>query len=208
MISISAISLHVCLFISFRKGYKLYDSMHEDGFKKDIWFNRFLIQNGLGFFLTWLSLATNLNFAVFLTYDASVKVDISSTVVLIIILALIITYFVLENFIWQRLKFNSFRLRLFPFSSFSIGFICRYLLYLVTPWFVLNLALIGSIAKNFNGKSPTRNNIITVILLVIVVIFTIIKIIMFILYHTKLKHKVKRAICRKSSASSTQPIMD
>ena len=102
MISLSAISLHVCLFISFRRCYKLHDSLHENGYKKDIWINRFLVQNGLGFFLTWLSLATNLNFAIFLTYDASIKVDISSTVVLIIILALIVTYFILENFIWQR----------------------------------------------------------------------------------------------------------
>lgn len=172
MISVSAISLHVCLFISFRKCYQLNKVMY----KKDIWINRILVQNGLGFFLTWLSLATNLNFAIFLTYGASVAVDISSTAVLIIILALIVTYFVLENFVWQR-----------------------YMMYLFAPWFVLNLALIGSISKNYNGTTPSRNNILTVVLLILVVIFTIVKICMVVLYHTKLSHRVHRVVCKKAS---------
>ena len=143
--------------------------------KKDVWLNRFLVQNGIGFFLTWLSLASNLNFAIFLTYEAGVKVDIASTVVLIIILAVIIVYFVLENFIWQR-----------------------FMLYLFTPWIVLIIALSGSVSKNWKSESPTRNNIITLVLLIIVILMAIAKLIMFVLYHTILKHRVNRRLCHRS----------
>ncbi len=102
MISISAISLLVCLFISFRQSYKLREEILLHIGRKDIWLNRILLQNGLAFFVTWLSLATNLNFAIFLTYSASIEVSISSTVALAIILVLVIVYFILENFVWQR----------------------------------------------------------------------------------------------------------
>lgn len=76
--------------------------MIQHGLKADVWINRFLLQNGVAFFLTWLSLATNLNFAIFLTYEAGLEVSISSTVALIVILLIVVVYFILENFIWQR----------------------------------------------------------------------------------------------------------
>jgi uncharacterized protein YacL len=132
---------------------------------KDIWLNRFLVQNGLGFFLTWLSLASNLNFANFLSYSANIDQSIGSTVALVIIIGVIGTYFVLENFIWQR-----------------------YLVYMFTPWFVVVVALIGSLNKNWSSSSPNRNNIITLVLLICVIILIAIKITMFVLYHTKYNH--------------------
>ena len=141
-----------------------------------------MVQNGLGFFLTWLSLASNLNFAMFLAYGSGIKMDIASTVALILILVIIVTYFILENFVWHR-----------------------YLLYLFTPWIVLILALSGSMSKNWNASSPSRNNIITLILLIIVILMTITKIVMFILYHTVLKQRVHRCLCRRSTNSK---IMD
>lgn len=81
--------------------------MIENGLNHDVWMNRFILQNGIAFYLTWLSLATNLNFAIFLTYEASVEVSISSTVALIAILIIIVAYFVVENFVWPRLVNNT-----------------------------------------------------------------------------------------------------
>lgn len=179
VISVSAISLHVLLFISHRKSYNSYDSMIKHDLKVDVWINRFLLQNGVAFFLTWLSLATNLNFAIFLTYEAGVEVSISSTAALVVIFLIVVVYFILENFIWQR-----------------------YLLYTFTPWFVLNLALIGSIAKNYVASSPTRNNIMTVVIFVIILLFTITKIVMCILYHSKLKHKLNTYLCKKKPVAN------
>ena len=63
-------------------------------------------------------------------------------------------------------------------------------MYIYSPWFVLNLALIGSMTKNYNKTSPTRNNIITAVLLALIVLFTVVKIIMNILFHTKLRERV------------------
>ena len=135
-----------------------------------------MLQNGIGFFLTWLSLASNLNLAIFLTYEAGVAVDISSTIALIVILAAVVVYFILENFIWQR-----------------------FLLYLFTPWIVLILALSGSLNKNWVNTSPTRNNIITLIILIIVAIMSITKIVMCVLYHTLCKSRVSRSFCNSST---------
>ncbi len=136
--------------------------------KPDIWLNRIILQNGLGFFLTWLSLATNLNFATFLTYENGVDMQLSSTIALIFILAIIVVYFVVESIIWPR-----------------------YLLYMFTPWFVVIIALIGSVAKNWISTKPTRNNIITLILLIITVLLAISKIVLFILYKTKFTNRIK-----------------
>lgn len=167
MIVAATLALHVCLFISFRRGYSLREKMIAQGYKKDVWLNRFIVQNGLGFFVTWLSLASNLNFANFLTFSASVPQENSSTLALVIIIIVVVTYFVLENFIWQR-----------------------YLVYMFTPWFVVIVALIGSLTKNWNQSSPKRNNIITLIFLLIILCLFAVKMIMFVLYHTKLKHKL------------------
>ena len=123
----------------------------------------------MAFYLTWLSLASNLNFASFLHYVAGVDLYLSSTIALIIILGCIVTYFVLENLIYQR-----------------------YLLYVFTPWIVVIIALSGSIGKNWVTAAPSRNNIITAVLLAITILLAIGKIVMFILYHTALKSRVDR----------------
>ncbi len=98
MVTIASIALLVCLFISHHESYRLREKMT----LPDIWINRVLVQNGLAFFATWLSIATCLNFAIFLYRRASLTQDIASTIALVIILALIILYSVLENVIWQK----------------------------------------------------------------------------------------------------------
>lgn len=101
-------------------------------------------------------------------YACSVDVSTSGTIALFIILVLVVTYSVLENIVWPR-----------------------YLLYMFTPWFVLNIALVGLITQNWK-TTPTRNNIIGLTLLIIIFVLTIIKIVMFILYQTKLKNRLAK----------------
>lgn len=61
-----------------------------------------------------------------------------------------------------------------------------------TPWIVVNLALAGSIAKNW-GKQTAQNEILTIILICITGLMAIAKIVMFALYKTKLKHRLHRS---------------
>lgn len=174
------VPLNVALFIYYRKLDKCKEEMKEHRLKVDLVFLRILPQNGLALFATWLTLATNLNFATFLVYDCGANQDVASTIILFIILVIAVTYFIIENFIWQR-----------------------YMLYNFTPWFVINFALIGSLVKNFKTSNPSRNNIITLILLLITLLLAIAKIVMFILYKTACKKRVNRRICHRERISET-----
>ena len=151
--------------------------------KVDIWLVRILVQNSLGLFLTWVSIASNLNFAFFLGYNAGVNIYTSASIALAIILLTIIVYFILENFIWQR-----------------------YLLYMFSPWFVIHIALIGCLVRNWNAGSPSVNNIFALIMLIIAFFMLIVKIVMFILYHTVLKNRVDSVICRRNRVNDTDVV--
>ncbi|CAF1032596.1 unnamed protein product, partial [Brachionus calyciflorus] len=102
LIVFCVVPLDVALIIYYRKLDQCKQEMKEHGYKKDLVFSRILIQNGLATFATWLTLATNLNFATFLTYDCGINQDISSTIILFIILIIAVVYFIIENFIWQK----------------------------------------------------------------------------------------------------------
>jgi hypothetical protein len=73
----------------------------------------------------------------------------------------------------------------------DIFFWPSYLLYVFTPWIVVNVALIGSLTKNWINGAPTRNNIITLTLLIIIFLFAVTKIVFFVLYNTVLKNKIR-----------------
>ena len=141
---------------------------------------RFFVQNGLAFYATWVSIASNLNFAIYISWRLGANIENAGTGALFLVLAAIITYFILENFVWRS-----------------------YLLYQFSPWIVITIALIGSLTKNWQSSSPTRNNIITLIMLIVVVLLIIARIILFILYKTKLKHKINtQTICESNEMNN------
>lgn len=129
---------------------------------------RALIQNGLAFFLTWTTIASTLNMATYLTYDLGIDLSVATTTALLIICTIMSIYFVIENFVWQR-----------------------YLLYVFAPWCVILIALSGSLLKNWMAP-PSRNNIITLVVLVLAVGYTAVKFVMFGLYQTVCKPSIDR----------------
>lgn len=171
------IPLNVALFIFYRQLDKCRENLKERRLFIDYVLIRILPQNGLATFATWLTLATNLNFASFLAYEAGAKQEVASTIILFIILIIAVVYFVIENFIWQR-----------------------YLLYNFSPWVVLNFALLGSVIKNYNRTTPSRNNIISIILLIITFLLAIAKIVMFILYKTAFKRFSNRVVFHRNQS--------
>lgn len=171
LILITVLALYVSVFFTLRQfSQSLTDELYDAGFGKDVVCVRIFLQNGLAFFATWLTLATNLNFAMVLTYSANLDMMTVTTVILFIILALVLAYSVLENVVFPRALLHQF-----------------------APWFVLNVALIGSLTKNWVSGAPTRNNIITLVIECIVVGLTVIKIATFVLYKTVLKSRVANA---------------
>ena len=115
------------------------------------------MHNGIALYLTWVLLSFALNTNAYLIYDLGVEMNKSSLIILSVICFLLFTYCILENFIWQK-----------------------YLIYVITPWFVVILNNAGILIKNWVQSYPSRTNLASLLLLVITFFFTFIKIIMFI----------------------------
>lgn len=127
---------------------------------------RLLLQNGLAFYLTWLSLVTFINFAIYISYGLSANQATASTITLGLILGIILVYFIIENFIWQR-----------------------FLLYVVSPWFVLLVTYNGILTANWQTVNLNRNNIISLATFVVIVVCFAIKLLMICLYKTFCSHR-------------------
>jgi hypothetical protein len=176
-------TLYLTLFISHRKLNENEEIMRENGLKVDIWLVRIFIQNGIAFYATWVSIASNLNFAIYIIWRLGAGVEDAGTAALFLILAAIINYFILENFVWRK-----------------------YLQYTFSPWFVMVIGVIGSLNKNWNYDSPTRNNVISLVIIIIVTILFIIRIVLFWLYLTILKERFQGNLFRKNHIISGKPL--
>lgn len=70
--------------------------------KLDVWCVRILVQNGILFYATWVSIATCINVAVYLEYNLGVSSSKAGTAALAILTSTIILWFILENFVVQE----------------------------------------------------------------------------------------------------------
>ena len=120
-------------------------------FRVDLYMNRILIQNGVAFNATWVTIATLLNLGIVIAYWGGVDQSTASTVSLSVLTCEVLVYFVLENFILER-----------------------YLRYTYSVWPVVIWALSGSIAQNWD--SSNTNSIITAVLLALACALYLVKI--------------------------------
>lgn len=94
-LSLVACGIIVCLSLN-RAGSVL----ERSGNKKDVWFTRLILLNGLAFYGTWGAVATVINLLQVLKYDAGVADDYQCAWIgLGIVTFLVITWFVLETFV-------------------------------------------------------------------------------------------------------------
>ncbi|XP_022089425.1 uncharacterized protein LOC110978609 [Acanthaster planci] len=114
-----------------------YDLVHNK--RGDLVAIRAIIQNGMAFYATWVTIATLLNLSIVLSYWGGMEQSTACTISLSILLVEVLLYSVLENVVWER-----------------------YLRYTYTVWLVVIFALIGSIAKNWNVEKT--NSIFSVVL--------------------------------------------
>lgn len=110
--------------------------------KVDLYLTRVLVQNGLAVYATWTTIASLVNLNVVLTTEAKMSQSDASTTVLSILVVVIATWFVLENWLLER----------------HVRYIWS--IYPSVIW-----ALSGVFTKNFNTASPSRNNIFNAALL-------------------------------------------
>ncbi|KAL4229510.1 hypothetical protein ACF0H5_012550 [Mactra antiquata] len=155
-------TLYICLVFSYRGLYNSIETLQRGGAGKEVWFNRILVQNGMSFFATWVSIASLLNFAIVLSYTWSRSTELSSTVALGLLSVEIIVWFTLDVF-----------------------FLDKYTRYTVTPYIVVVVALIGSINKNFDLDIRERNSIFTAVLLGVAGLLLLMKLIVIVVRHRK-----------------------
>jgi hypothetical protein len=132
------------MFISYRHLDKHIEFLKKDGRKFDIWCIRIMVQNGLGVYAAWTTIATLLNMAMVMIYKGPNQVDndVASTVALSLLVVELLGY-----------------------TFADIVFLDRYTRYTVTPFVVVPIALGASLAKNY--KAGSRNSIMTIVMVVL-----------------------------------------
>ncbi|XP_067233552.1 uncharacterized protein si:ch211-161h7.5 [Chanodichthys erythropterus] len=130
--------------------------------KVDLWCIRILVQNGIATYTTWTTIATLINFTVVLRYDAGMTQSDAATVSLSILLGEAISWFILENFVFEK-----------------------HLRYILTVYPVVIVALSGNMTKNFNSADPSRNGIYIAVLLGLACTLFAIKVLLVIWRHIK-----------------------
>ncbi|XP_076813709.1 uncharacterized protein LOC143460178 isoform X3 [Clavelina lepadiformis] len=118
-----------------------------------LWLMRILVQNGLALFNTWLTVASAIGFCELITYKDSpaesqaalrgfFTEEDASTLTLSLVLSIIVTWFIMENFVWQK-----------------------YCQYTLTVYPVYILALAGLVGRLQNEEDATRNLLLAAIAL-------------------------------------------
>ncbi|AWP20611.1 Hypothetical protein SMAX5B_001584 [Scophthalmus maximus] len=138
-----ALTNYVVIFFSCH-GLHNYGAWLNKYHKVDLWLHRVLIQNGVAIYATWTTIASMINLAIVLNYNASLSPTDAATVSLSILTAVLIVWFILENFVLD--KHVRFILTIYP----------------VVIW-----ALTGVFMKNYNAEDPDHNDIFIVSLLAI-----------------------------------------
>ena len=159
-INLMACTLFICLVVSLRRLNDYGHLMIHDKVHRDIWLIRIFVQNGLAMYATWATVASIFNFALVLTFRTGAEQEVGSMVSLTVFTLEIFAWWIFDNFVFEKL----FR-------------------YLITPYVVVLVAIVGIISNNWD---PTANNsIYTVTLLALSVFLTVIKCVLAAYKHWK-----------------------
>ncbi|CAH1243961.1 Hypp7173 [Branchiostoma lanceolatum] len=138
VLALCPFTLYILLFISYRRLDQNGPWLAENS-PVDLWLTRGLVHNGLAIYATWTSIATLLNLDIVLIYVGGFSDEDVSTGMFTVLLAEILVWFFLENFVLDRY--------------------CRYTL---VPYCVVIAALSGNLTKNWD---PAKRNVIYVCVL-------------------------------------------
>lgn len=154
------VTLYICLFFSYRSLDRGMDVLVKQKRKADVWLTRFLDQNGLSIYATWVTIASLLNLTFVLQYRSAFDISQQNAATISLgILSAIIAGFLIADWL----------------------FLDRYTRYTFTPYLVLIVALTGSLVKNYSEGA--RNTIFTIVLLAVAGAATLVKIVLLVWRH-------------------------
>lgn len=169
LIALTPFTLYICLLFSLKRLYDNLDFLTRNGLSLEVWLIRMFIQNGIGFYAAWVTVATLLNIAIVMTYgDGSditktyVRQDISSTVALGIV--------TIEILLWITL---------------DLTILDKYTRYLFSPYITLTVAFAGIVQKNYNLDTAYRNSVFSAVLLAAAAVCLVAKVTTMLYRHFK-----------------------
>jgi len=145
------VTLYICIGIAMWSLNKHADALILEGKRTHVINHIAIVQNGLGIYAGWVTIACLLNLAIVLTYVADVDMHLACTISLCILALDVFVYAIIDLVLFER----HFR-------------------YMFAPHIPLHMALIGSLAENWDCNNT--NTIFTVALLAIGGVFLIVKI--------------------------------
>jgi hypothetical protein len=183
------LTLYACVIISARDLHKYGPQMIELGMCREIWLVRLVVHQAWGIYAAWTIIATLLNLGYVMSYVGNIPQYISSGVCLLILALKAIAYFLLDNFVFDT-----------------------YLRYMITPYIILHVALIGSLSKNWNplnSNSPLSSTSAPLALALLLFVFclTCIKVWLMIWRHTKKPIPSKSQVNVTESGGLNNPAM-
>ncbi|XP_036375420.1 uncharacterized protein LOC118771520 [Megalops cyprinoides] len=161
VLALVAFTNYLVIFFSCH-GLYIYGAWLNKYHKMDLWLIRVLVQNGMGVYATWTTIATLLNFTVVLEYSAGLAKMDAATVSLSLLLIETIAWFVVENFVLEK-----------------------HVRYILTVYPVVIVALTGNITKHYDPAAPSRNSIFTVVLLALASVLFVVRVLLVIWRHRK-----------------------
>ncbi|KAJ0022909.1 hypothetical protein NQD34_015043, partial [Periophthalmus magnuspinnatus] len=143
-------------------GLHVYGPWLKKHHKADLWCYRIIVQNGVMIYTTWTTIATLINLAIVLTYEANMNQTDAGTISYSILCVVLLSWFVLENTVLDK-----------------------HVRYILIVYPVVIWALSGNLDKNYIPESPNRNGIFIVVLLALACVIFVTRIGLVIWRHKK-----------------------
>uniref|UniRef100_A0AAV2L8X5 Uncharacterized protein n=1 Tax=Knipowitschia caucasica TaxID=637954 RepID=A0AAV2L8X5_KNICA len=123
---------------------------------------RVLVQNGIAIYATWTTIASLVNLNIVLVTEANMSQNDAATTTLSILLVVIVTWFVLENWLLEK-----------------------HVRYIVSIYPTVIYGLVGVFTKIFDPEITSRNDIFIVALLATASVLFVLRIVLVIWKHIK-----------------------
>ncbi|XP_064643549.1 uncharacterized protein LOC135497649 [Lineus longissimus] len=133
------ITLYIMILLTVRALNAGQASLANEGMGREIWFNRFFVQNAFGIYAAWTTIASLINFAVVMAYKVGLDQAFASTVSLGVLAFLLVVWIIMDLIVCDK-----------------------YTRFLFTPYIVVAVALAGSM--HLNWVPTKRNSIFTAVL--------------------------------------------
>lgn len=105
VLTLNSVALNLTLYFAYTGLYRYLSAFPKDGetpSRVDIWCIRLLVQNGVIFYNTWVTIAACINLNTTLTYDINVAGTKAATGSLVVLFVIISVWFVMENFVFKK----------------------------------------------------------------------------------------------------------